>query len=364
MSCVPVNPIELPGSNASCATLTVRECLTVNGVEITGAGSPGSIDVLDEGGFVPGTPFVALNFLGAGVTATPGAPGQADITVPGASPTLPIVEHLSGDGPINPLDDVAYLLDGRVEPPDAMIFTLADSAVDGHQLRANNVTPFGGSAVVVQTGTATLTLFPGEHLGMVWNASAVEWFSDGVELTGVQHDATLIGNGSNAPGAQLSARSVLGTSTVAGGNASVEADAAAGDVLVNAPAGSVLVTSPNQINGTVASGGNTSQVDIGPANATVAYFEPLGANAAGVTAQSSAVLISAANPASALVGWIAVTAGGGGDGEIVIGLPGGSPLQTIGFFGAVPVPVQHIDALSAATPIGAALIALGLCVTP
>jgi len=47
-------------------------------------------------------------------------------------------------------------------------------------------------------------------------------------------------------------------------------------------------------------------------------------------------------------------------GDAVIGGPG----QLVSFFGMPAIAVQHIDAASAATPIGIALINLGLCVTP
>ena len=41
MPCIPGQAVEIPGSNVACETLTVRECLTVNGVDITGGGGGG-----------------------------------------------------------------------------------------------------------------------------------------------------------------------------------------------------------------------------------------------------------------------------------------------------------------------------------
>lgn len=40
MTCTPGMATELPGSDVSCATLTVRECLTVGGLPVTGGPSP------------------------------------------------------------------------------------------------------------------------------------------------------------------------------------------------------------------------------------------------------------------------------------------------------------------------------------
>jgi len=42
MTCSPVLPTEIQGSNVQCATLVVRDCLSVNGVEITGGGGGGA----------------------------------------------------------------------------------------------------------------------------------------------------------------------------------------------------------------------------------------------------------------------------------------------------------------------------------
>jgi hypothetical protein len=69
------------------------------------------------------------------------------------------------------------------------------------------------------------------HLGLTWNAVAVDWVSDTVELAEVSHDATMVGQGQyNAP---LSARSVLGDASVAGGGVDVDS-VTGGPVIIDA----------------------------------------------------------------------------------------------------------------------------------
>ena len=49
----------------------------------SGGGGPSTVTVQDEGSGVAGTPHSALNFVGAGVTATDGGAGVATVTIPG-----------------------------------------------------------------------------------------------------------------------------------------------------------------------------------------------------------------------------------------------------------------------------------------
>jgi len=79
MTCNPGMAVELPGSNVACATLTVRECLTVNGVDITGGGG-GAVahdaTMVGDGSML--TPLSARSLLG-------------DVTVAGGDVTVAAV---------------------------------------------------------------------------------------------------------------------------------------------------------------------------------------------------------------------------------------------------------------------------------
>lgn len=80
---------------------------------VTTGGGGGSIDVLDEGVSI-GT-FTALNFVGAGVTAAPGAPGEADIVIPG------------GGGGTGAVLSSVYSCDPGVSVLDAVYLSAADT---------------------------------------------------------------------------------------------------------------------------------------------------------------------------------------------------------------------------------------------
>jgi hypothetical protein len=59
------------------------------------SGSGTTLNIQDEGGAIPNTPHDALNFIGAGVSASDAGGGVADITIPGA---LPVVTEASATG--------------------------------------------------------------------------------------------------------------------------------------------------------------------------------------------------------------------------------------------------------------------------
>lgn len=121
----------------------------------TGAnGAPGSgstINVLDEGTTLSGSPFSNLNFIGAGVIATPGAGGIVNVSIPGGTAILKsfVYYPASLDNPIN-----ASWIVNSIAP------MISDPAYGAFNVRRfNNITEQGiGCYLTVPPGANNVTV--------------------------------------------------------------------------------------------------------------------------------------------------------------------------------------------------------------
>jgi hypothetical protein len=306
MACEPTNVTELAGSNASCATLTVRECLTVAGVPITGGGG---------GGVGPGTPNRVAKFTGAATV------GDSQTIDDGTNVTTAV-----GTGG-------QVLTSATTALKTASVLLQGDDG-GGLPFVTIETTPNTGGYVVAQ--------------------------SDVVNLIGTGPLGTIGGQAGGAASA-LNADDGAGFS-LAAMNAQKARVAGSVSCIAVCDDSAGLVGNIELLPGLVsifaldAGLAQSSAISMGNGEASLGQVVT-GTGESSVVCQgdSVALKVSTGGPSATE---IAVRLGGGGVGEVLIGLPA-TPTQRLGFFGSVPV-VRPVGVAVNVAAIHAALVALGL----
>ena len=337
MTCNPTNVTEIPGSNASCATLTVRECLTVAGVDITGGGG---------GAIGPGTPNNVTRWL------TPGTVGDSVITDDGGAQVAASVTSLV-QWSANDLGAVEAALNLNVNDGNVPAARLTSEGttpiVDGRAASPGSSSAFESRSILDCDG-------PNDAARALLTASGANLGGPGLaqlELRSQSPFGDPILRARMAVGDKVGGASwaeVLTTcpdetdseagvvqAKATGRIESQVADVAKGYVASHIlrpylPAGVPVIESTATSDGTFATA-SVGTHTVYP-QAVAAIVSETGTAQGGVTVQAGLVSITAQDGLGVLLGFVGVSNGGGNQGVVTIGSPGTvAPLQEIGAYG-------------------------------